>query len=128
MRGAQYRNRNSLPIVRSSRISRLFASRRVGVLLYEFSKWWSFVSCAVARRVWVYYPVLSAVTLNEIEKVFTVLERLGISREAVIIPLDPAVPGSVRRLPDGKFEIIVDAEVPIDEWLPVLEEQLKALR
>lgn len=71
--------------------------------------------------------MLNAVTLNEIEKIFTVLERLGISREAVIIPLDPAVPGNVRRLPDGKFEIIVDAETPIDEWLPVLEQQLKAV-
>lgn len=79
------------------------------------------------QRPWSQYPVLNAVTLNEIEKVFTVLERLGISREAVIIPLDPAVPGSVRRLPDGKFEIVVDAEVPIDEWLPMLEEQLKAI-
>jgi hypothetical protein len=74
-----------------------------------------------------WHPVLNVVTLNEIEKIFTVLERLGISREAVIIPLDPAVPGSVRRLPGGKFEIIVDAEMPIDEWLPVLEEQLKAV-
>ena len=71
--------------------------------------------------------MLDVVTLNEIEKIFTVLERLGISREAVVIPLDPAVPGSVRRLPAGKFEIIVDAEMPIDEWLPILEEQLKSL-
>lgn len=71
--------------------------------------------------------MLNAVTLNEIEKIFTVLERLGISREAVIIPLRPATPGSVRRLANGKFEIVVDAEVPIDDWLPVLEEQLKAL-
>jgi hypothetical protein len=70
--------------------------------------------------------VLSAVTLHEIEKVFTVLERLGISREAVVIPLRPAVPGSVRRLPNGKFEIIVDAAVPLDDWLPILEEQLRA--
>lgn len=69
--------------------------------------------------------VLTAVTLVEIEKIFTVLERLGISREAVVIPLRPAVPGSVRRLPNGKFEIIVDAATPIDEWLPILEEQLK---
>jgi hypothetical protein len=68
--------------------------------------------------------MLTAVTLNEIEKIFTVLERLDISREAVIIPLRPAVPGSVRRLPNGKFEIIVDAETPIDDWLPALEEQL----
>ncbi len=71
--------------------------------------------------------MLNAVTLKEIEKIFTVLERLNISREAVIIPLRPAVPGSVRRLPNGKFEIIVDAERAIDEWLPILETQLKAL-
>jgi hypothetical protein len=51
--------------------------------------------------------VLTAVTLTEIEKIFGVLERLGISREAVIIPLRPAAPGSVRRLPNGKFEIVV---------------------
>ena len=76
---------------------------------------------------WLQYPVLNAVTLNEIEKIFTVLERLNISREAVIIPLRPATPGSVRRLPNGKFEIIVDAAQPLDEWLAVLEEQLKIL-
>ena len=70
--------------------------------------------------------MLTAVTLNEIERIFMVLERLGISREAVVIPLRPAVPGSVRRLPNGKFEIIVDAAVPIDEWLPMLETQLKS--
>jgi len=71
--------------------------------------------------------MLTAVTLNEIEKIFTVLERLDISREAVVIPLRPAVPGSVRRLPNGKFEITVDADTPIDDWLPVLEEQLKSV-
>ena len=71
--------------------------------------------------------MLSAVTLNEIEKIFTVLERLDISREAVIIPLRPAAPGAVRRLPNGKFEIIVDAAIPIDDWLLTLEQQLRAL-
>lgn len=70
--------------------------------------------------------MLTAVTLNEIEKIFTVLERLGISREAVVIPLRPAAPGGVRRLPNGKFEIVVDAEVPIDDWLPTLERQLRS--
>jgi hypothetical protein len=68
--------------------------------------------------------VLNAVSLQEIEKIFVVLDRLGISREAVVIPLRPATPGSVRRLPNGKFEIVVDAEVPIDEWLTTLEQQL----
>ena len=70
--------------------------------------------------------MLTVVTLTEIEKIFTVLERLGISREAVVIPLRPAAPGNVRRLPGGKFEIIVDAQVPVDEWLQTLEEQLKS--
>lgn len=72
--------------------------------------------------------MLAAVTLTEIEKIFGVLERLGISREAVIIPLRPAAPGSVRRLANGKFEIIVDADVPFNDWLPTLEQQLKSLR
>ena len=72
--------------------------------------------------------MLTAVTLREIEKIFTVLERLDISREAVVIPLRPAVPGGVRQLPNGKFEIVVDGQVPIDEWLPVLEEQLRLVK
>ena len=71
--------------------------------------------------------MLTAVTLREIEKIFVVLERLGISREAVTIPLRPATPGSVRRLPNGKFEIVVDADVPFDDWLATLEPQLKSL-
>ena len=70
--------------------------------------------------------MLTAVTLHEIEKIFTVLERLGVSREAVVIPLRPAMPGSVRRLPNGKFEIIVDATVPIDDWLPTVERALRS--
>jgi hypothetical protein len=70
--------------------------------------------------------MLSAVTLHEIEKIFRVLERLGISREAVVIPLRPVVPGRVQRLPNGKYEIVVDADVPIGDWLPVLEAALKA--
>ena len=71
--------------------------------------------------------MVTAVTLQEIEKIFAVLERLGISREAVVIPLRPAIPGNVRRLPNGKFEIVVDAVVPIDDWLPALEQQLRSI-
>ena len=67
---------------------------------------------------------LRAVTIAEIERIFAVLERLNISREAVIIPLKPVHPGAVRRLPNGKFEIQVESETPIDEWLPELERLL----
>ena len=68
---------------------------------------------------------LAAVTLREIEAVFTVLDRLGISREAVVIPLKPAHPGGIRTLANGKVEITVESETPIAEWLPELERLLR---
>lgn len=71
---------------------------------------------------------MSTVTLRDIEQIFTVLERLGISREDVVIPLRPDNPGGARRLPNEKYEIVVSERVPIDEWLPVLEAQLRALK
>ncbi|MBI3785431.1 MAG: hypothetical protein HY270_18720 [Deltaproteobacteria bacterium] len=66
--------------------------------------------------------------MAEIERIFEVLERLDISREAVVIPLRPAAPGAVRRLAGGKFEIVVDSEIPFDQWLAVLEKQLQSLQ
>lgn len=68
---------------------------------------------------------LKAVTLAEIARVFEVLERLGVSREAVVIPLKPESPGRMRRLPNGKAEIVVDAERPLDEFLADLEVWLR---
>lgn len=68
---------------------------------------------------------IKVVTLEEIEKIFAILESLSISREAVTIPLGPRHPGSVKRLPNGKIEIIVDSEVPIDDWLPELKALLR---
>jgi len=68
---------------------------------------------------------LAAVTLKEIEAVFEVLERLGISREAVVIPLKPEHPGAIRMLPNGKVEITVESETPLVDWLPELERMLR---
>jgi len=64
---------------------------------------------------------LTKITLAEIERVFEVLERLGISREAVVIPLRPESPGRMRVLPNGKAEIVLDAERPLDEFLRDVE-------
>jgi len=75
---------------------------------------------------------LKAVGLREIERIFEVLDRLGISREAVVIPLKPAHPGTVRILDGGKnagkLEIVVDAETSLDAWLPELEQRIRTLR
>ncbi len=69
-----------------------------------------------------------AVTLKEIEKVFAVLEPLGISREAVIIPLRPEHPGRLRRLANGKLEITVEREdAEFEAWLRNLEGQVREL-
>jgi hypothetical protein len=53
--------------------------------------------------------VLQEVTMREIEAVFAVTDRLGISREALVIPLMPRTPGRVRRMPNGRIEIVADA-------------------
>ena len=74
---------------------------------------------------------LATVTLREIELVFGVLDRVGISREAVVIPLRPAHPGSVRVIEggrnDGKLEIIIESEEPLEDWLPQLETMIRRL-
>lgn len=44
-----------------------------------------------------------------------------------VVPLGPASPGRVRRLPNGKFEITVDADRPIEAWAETLEKELTAL-
>jgi hypothetical protein len=72
--------------------------------------------------------MLDAVTLKEIQAIFAVTDAMGISREALVIPLAPGRPGRVRRLPSGKLEIVVDAEVPLAEWLAALPERIRAVQ
>jgi hypothetical protein len=70
--------------------------------------------------------VLQSVTLKEIEQIFAVTDAMGLSREALVIPLAPGRPGRVRRLPSGKIEIVVDAEVPLAAWLEGLPDRIEA--
>jgi hypothetical protein len=65
------------------------------------------------------------VQLAQIERIFEILDRLAISREAVIIPLRPQGTGNVKRLSNGKLEIIVPADLPFDEWYASLEGSIK---
>ncbi len=70
---------------------------------------------------------LKIIGMNEMNAIFSVTDRLGLSREAIVVPLGPASPGRVRRLPNGKIEITVEADQPINAWLPVMEKELNAL-
>jgi hypothetical protein len=70
---------------------------------------------------------MAVIRLPEIEEIFTVLDRLSISREAVVIPLTKRDPGSVRVLPDEKLEIVAPESTPVAAWLAELERRIRAL-
>jgi hypothetical protein len=72
--------------------------------------------------------MLEVVTMKEIDAIFAVTDGLGLHRESLVIPLGPATPGRVRRLPNGKLEITVEAARPLDEWLAELPSLIKAAR
>ena len=70
---------------------------------------------------------MAVIRLPEIEEIFTVLERVGVSREAVVIPLTKHDPGSVRVLPDGRLEIVAPESTSVHDWLPVLERAIRGV-
>jgi hypothetical protein len=72
--------------------------------------------------------MLEVVTMKEIDAIFAVTDALGLHRESLVIPLGPATPGRVRRLPNGKLEIVVDAVRPLNEWLAELPSLITAAR
>ena len=69
--------------------------------------------------------MLKSITLKEIERIFAITDALGISREALVIPLRPDSPGRVRIIAGGKLEIVVERETDFDQWLKGLESQLR---
>ena len=72
--------------------------------------------------------MLEVVTMKEIDAIFAVTDALDIHREMLVIPLGPATPGRVRRLPNGKLEITVDATRPIEEWVKELPGLIAAVQ
>jgi hypothetical protein len=69
--------------------------------------------------------MLDAVGMAEINRIFAVTDALGIHREQLVIPLGTGQ-GRVRKLPNGKLEITVDKETPLDDWLAGLPALIQA--
>jgi uncharacterized protein YidB (DUF937 family) len=69
--------------------------------------------------------MLQMVSFKQINQILELTDRLGLSREWVEIPLSPASPGIVRKLTNGKLEIVVDADLPFEQWLASLEMQIR---
>jgi hypothetical protein len=70
---------------------------------------------------------MKVIALKEIERIFEITDALGISREALVIPLRTDSPGRVRPIAGGKVEIVVDGDADFNEWLNGLEDQLRPL-
>ncbi len=68
-----------------------------------------------------------AVSFEQIRTILDVTDQLGLNREWVEIPLTATSPGAVRRLANGKLEIVVEAGVPFGEWLAGLPARIRAL-
>ncbi len=68
-----------------------------------------------------------AVSFQQISQILELTDELELSREVVEIPLSPESPGVVQRLANGKIEIVVDADVPFEEWLPTVSQKVQAL-
>jgi hypothetical protein len=71
--------------------------------------------------------MLKAVTLKEIERIFSVTDALGISREALVIPLRTEAPGHIALMKDAKLEIVVDRDGDFEDWLTRLEPSIRSL-
>ena len=71
---------------------------------------------------------MDIVSFAQISRILDLTDSLGLNREWVEIPLSPARPGLVRRLANGKLEIIVDADRPFEDWLGSLSTQIRSLQ
>lgn len=71
---------------------------------------------------------LDVVSFTYINRILGVTDSLGLNREWVEIPLSPEKPGVVKRLPNGKLEIIVDADQPFEDWLESLPKLIQRIQ
>lgn len=68
---------------------------------------------------------LDVVSFKQISRILEVTDSLGLNREWVEIPLSTESPGLIRRLANGKLEIIVDADQPFEDWLSALPQHIE---
>jgi len=71
---------------------------------------------------------LEVVSFKHISRILGVTDSLGLDREWIEIPLSPESPGVVRRLSNGKLEIIVDADQPFEDWLGSLPQHIQLVQ
>jgi|GEM_PF-285442 len=75
-------------------------------------------------------PIMTApppkdVTFEQINRILELTDELEMDREWIEIPLYAVSLGKIHKLPSGKIEIVVDADVPFDEWLVTAKQRLQ---
>jgi hypothetical protein len=69
----------------------------------------------------------AVIGMREMDAIFAVTDPLGISREAITVPLQRKDPGEVRDLGGGQLRIVVPESSDIDAWVPTLRAELEKL-
>ena len=69
-------------------------------------------------------PFPTDVTFAQITRILALTDELELDRELIEIPLAASSPGKIHKLPNGKIEIVVDADLPFDEWLASARQQI----
>ena len=68
---------------------------------------------------------MQVVSFRQISDILELTDALGLNREWVEIPLSPEGSGTVRKLANGKLEIVVAADQPFDQWLATLSDVIR---
>lgn len=66
--------------------------------------------------------------MEEMNRIFDVVDELEISRESIQVDLLPSGPGAIDPLANGKVRIVLPAEGDLEAWLPTLDRALRAIR
>ena len=70
---------------------------------------------------------MAIVGMAEMRKIFAIIDKLGIHREKIEVPLKPEGSGRIEMLDSGIARIVLPADKPLDEWIPTLEAELDKL-
>ena len=70
-------------------------------------------------------PPPKDVTFAQINRILELTDEMEMDRKRIEIPLYAMSPGKIQKLPNGKIEIVVDADVPFDEWLVAAKQRLQ---
>lgn len=70
---------------------------------------------------------MAIVGMADMKRIFGVVDKLGIHREKIEVPLKPEGSGSVELMDNGVAKIVLPADKPLGEWLPTMEAELDKL-